>query len=44
MNIKSTIWANDHLIYYSTVNHIKYFLLNGDGGIVKCTDKMVYLT
>lgn len=30
-------------MFYSTVNHIKYALLNGDTGIVKCIENPVYL-
>lgn len=37
-NIKSFIWGKDNSIYYTTINHIKYGLLNGDSGIFKCTD------
>jgi hypothetical protein len=29
---------------YTTVNHVKYLLPNGDGGIVRTLDVPIYLT
>lgn len=38
-NVKSLIWGKDNTtVIYSTINHIKFGLLNGDSGILKCTD------
>ena len=36
-NIKSLIWKDD-LLVFSTLNHLKYGLLNGEEGIIKCQD------
>ncbi len=36
-NIKSLIWKDD-LLLFSTLNHIKYGLLNGEEGIIKCQE------
>ena len=37
-NIKSLIWHGNVLIY-TTINHLKFGLLNGDSGIIKCVDE-----
>ncbi len=42
-NVKSLIWNVDNVIIYNTINHIKYALLNGDTGILKCMDFPCYL-
>lgn len=39
-NIKSLIWTNENIVLYSTINHLKYGLLNGEFGIMKCTDQI----
>lgn len=38
-NIKSAFWTKDNSLIYSTINHIKFGLLNGDVGVLKCTDQ-----
>ena len=43
-HIKSLLFVTEHLFFYSTPNHVKYALVNGDHGIVKCMEKVVYLT
>jgi len=42
-NIKSVIWTQDNIILYTTNNHIKFALLNGDNGIIKCIENPIYL-
>lgn len=37
-NVKSLIWYGNALIY-TTINHLKFGLLNGDSGIIKCLDE-----
>jgi coatomer protein complex subunit alpha (xenin) len=37
-NIKSVLWREGVLLY-STISHLKYALLNGETGILKCTDQ-----
>lgn len=32
------------MFVYTTVNHVKYLLPNGDGGIVRTLDVPIYLT
>ncbi|TDH67571.1 hypothetical protein CCR75_000065 [Bremia lactucae] len=46
VRIKSGIWANApaEIFVYTTLNHIKYSLANGDGGIIRTLDVPVYLT
>lgn len=42
-NIKSIIWLMDTILMYCTVNHLKFGLLNGDTGILKCLESPIYL-
>ncbi|CAN8104809.1 unnamed protein product [Discula destructiva] len=44
IRIKSATWDDAGVLLYSTLNHIKYSLLNGDNGIVRTLDTTVYLT
>lgn len=44
IRIKSAAWDDAGVLLYSTLNHIKYSLLNGDNGIVRTLDQTVYLT
>lgn len=37
-NVKSLIWCGNFVIY-TTINHLKFGLLNGDTGILKCIDE-----
>lgn len=37
-NVKSLIWHGNVLIY-TTINHLKFGLLNGDSGIIKCVEE-----
>lgn len=43
IRIKSATWDDAGVLVYSTLNHIKYTLLNGDNGIVRTLDQTVYL-
>jgi coatomer subunit alpha len=43
IRIKSATWDDSGVLLYSTLNHIKYTLLNGDNGIVRTLDHTVYL-
>jgi coatomer subunit alpha len=43
IRIKSAAFDDAGVLLYSTLNHIKYTLLNGDGGIVKTLELTVYL-
>ena len=43
IRIKSATWDDAGVLLYSTLNHIKYALLNGDNGIVRTLDQTVYL-
>jgi coatomer protein complex subunit alpha (xenin) len=44
IRIKSAAWDDSGVLLYSTLNHIKYTLLNGDNGIIKTLDNTLYLT
>lgn len=44
IRIKSAAWDDAGVLLYSTLNHIKYALLNGDNGIIKTLEQPVYLT
>ena len=43
IRIKSAAWDDAGILLYSTLNHVKYTLLNGDNGIVRTLDQTVYL-
>lgn len=43
IRIKSATWDDAGVLLYSTLNHIKYSLLDGDNGIVRTLDQTVYL-
>ncbi|EEP82726.1 coatomer alpha subunit [Uncinocarpus reesii 1704] len=43
IRIKSACWDDSGVLLYSTLNHIKYSLLNGDNGIVRTLDTTIYL-
>lgn len=44
IRIKSAAWDDAGVLVYSTLNHIKYALPQGDSGIIKTLDAPVYLT
>ncbi len=42
--VKSAAWdESSGMLVYTTVNHIKYLLPNGDGGIIRTLDAPLYL-
>lgn len=43
IRIKSAAWDDAGVLLYSTLNHIKYALMNGDNGIVRTLEHVVYL-
>lgn len=43
IRIKSAAWDDSGVLLYSTLNHVKYSLLNGDTGIIRTLDQTVYL-
>ncbi|KAL1983115.1 hypothetical protein VTN96DRAFT_445 [Rasamsonia emersonii] len=43
IRIKSATWDDAGVLLYSTLNHVKYSLLNGDNGIVRTLDQTLYL-
>ncbi|KAF7717013.1 Coatomer subunit alpha [Penicillium ucsense] len=43
IRIKSATWDDSGVLIYSTLNHVKYSLLNGDNGIIRTLDQTVYL-
>lgn len=44
IRIKSAAWDDSNVLIYSTLNHIKYVLLNGDKGTIKTLDNTIYIT
>ncbi|PWN48212.1 putative COP1 [Violaceomyces palustris] len=44
IRIKSAAWDESGVLLYSTLNHIKYALPQGDSGIIKTLEQPVYLT
>lgn len=44
IRIKSAAWDESGVLLYSTLNHIKYTLLNGDNGIIKTLENTLYIT
>lgn len=43
IRIKSAAWDETGVLLYTTLNHIKYTLLNGDNGLIKTVKNTVYL-
>ena len=43
IRIKSACWDDAGVLLYSTLNHIKFSLMNGDNGIVRTLEHPVYL-
>eukprot|EP00388_Colpodella_angusta_P002370 GDKJ01007995.1.p1 GENE.GDKJ01007995.1~~GDKJ01007995.1.p1 ORF type:complete len:1350 (+),score=328.49 GDKJ01007995.1:45-4094(+) len=44
VRIKSAVWANDvGVLVYATINHIKYMIPSGDGGILRSVAQPIYL-
>ncbi len=41
--IKSAFWNNDDLLIYTTTNHWKYSLMNGETGLLKTLEKPIHL-
>ncbi|KAK6200461.1 coatomer WD associated region-domain-containing protein [Scheffersomyces amazonensis] len=44
IRIKSAAFDDSGVLLYSTLNHIKYTLLNGDNGIIKTLENTLYIT
>lgn len=44
IRIKSGAWDDAGIFVYSTLNHIKYALPQGDNGIIKTLEQPIYLT
>lgn len=42
--MKSAAWDENGVLLYTTSNHIKYCLPNGDQGTIRTLDVPVYLT
>ncbi|KRY66160.1 Coatomer subunit alpha, partial [Trichinella pseudospiralis] len=42
--VKSGSWHNAEVFIYTTTNHIKYMLANGDNGIIRTLDVPLYIT
>jgi coatomer protein complex subunit alpha (xenin) len=42
-NVNSAAWNNDNVLIYTTTNHLKFALLNGDSGILRCLESPVYV-
>ncbi len=44
IRVKSAAWDDNGVLVYTTLNHIKYCLPNGDNGIIRTLDQPVYVT
>ncbi|KAL3910996.1 MAG: hypothetical protein SGPRY_008862, partial [Prymnesium sp.] len=44
IRIKSGAWDGNDVFYFSTLNHIKYCLTNGDHGIIRTLELPVYIS
>jgi coatomer protein complex subunit alpha (xenin) len=44
IRVKSAAWDDAGVLVYTTLNHIKYCLPNGDSGIIRTLDTPVYIT
>ncbi|CAN1317313.1 Coatomer subunit alpha-2 [Linum perenne] len=44
IRVKSGAWDDSGIFIYSTLNHMKYCLPNGDSGIIRTLDVPIYIT
>jgi coatomer protein complex subunit alpha (xenin) len=45
VRLKGGVWDDNHTVFiYTTLNHVKYVLANGDRGILRGLDSPVYVT
>ena len=44
IRVKSAAWDDNSVLIYTTLNHIKYCLPNGDSGIIRTLEVPVYIT
>jgi coatomer protein complex subunit alpha (xenin) len=44
IRVKSAAWDDSGVLIYTTLNHIKYCLPNGDSGIIRTLDTPLYIT
>ncbi|KAI4367271.1 hypothetical protein MLD38_023028 [Melastoma candidum] len=44
IRVKSGAWDDNDVFIYTTLNHIKYCLPNGDSGIIRTLDVPIYIT
>ncbi|KAI8815074.1 coatomer WD associated region-domain-containing protein [Cladochytrium replicatum] len=44
IRVKSGVWDESGVFLYSTLNHVKYTLWQGDNGIIQTLDQVLYLT
>ncbi len=44
IRVKSAAWDENGVLIYTTLNHIKYCLPNGDSGIIRTLDMPLYIT
>lgn len=42
-SIQSAFWERDNLLFYTTKNHWKYALTNGETGVLKTLDQPLHL-
>eukprot|EP01129_Flabellula_baltica_P009012 TRINITY_DN3617_c0_g1_i2.p1 TRINITY_DN3617_c0_g1~~TRINITY_DN3617_c0_g1_i2.p1 ORF type:complete len:1219 (-),score=307.46 TRINITY_DN3617_c0_g1_i2:12-3668(-) len=42
--VKTGVWDSNGVFIYNTLTHIKYFLRNGDKGIIRTVDRPIYIT
>lgn len=43
IRIKSVGWDSHNVVFYTTFNHLKYALLNGDSGVLKSLSQTLYV-
>ena len=44
IRVKSAAWDDNGVLIYTTLNHVKYCLANGDSGIVRTLETPIYIT
>lgn len=44
IKIKSGVWDENGVFVYSTLNHLKYAMTNGDTGVIKTIEQPLYVT
>lgn len=42
-SIKSVFWESSKILFYTTLNHLKYTFMNGETGVLKTIEKLIHI-